>query len=101
MIAGSFRLHLLLCQRLYKEKRGLVRGLVGPEMQKAPMNEHRGLRFRQSQKCVGGLLLGASFFFRHLFASFLVDHLHRQANLAAIVKAQELHFHFLAFLQNV
>src|SRR5215831_11259892 len=35
------------------------------------------------------------------FASLLVDHLHRQPNLAALVEAQKLDLHLVAFLDDV
>src|SRR6056297_317866 len=40
-------------------------------------------------------------FLGDLFTGFLIDHLHRQADLAAIVKAQELDLHVLTFLEHV
>jgi hypothetical protein len=40
-------------------------------------------------------------FFCDLFAGFLVDDFHRQANLAAIIKAEELDPDFIAFLDDV
>src|SRR5882672_9279542 len=36
-----------------------------------------------------------------VLAGGLVDHLHRQADLAAIVEAEQLHLYFVAFLDDV
>src|SRR5262249_30013879 len=42
------------------------------------------------------LLLGLE-----IFAGLLVDHLHGQPHLAALVKAEQLDFHFIAFLDDI
>ncbi len=53
-------------------------------------------------KVKGGLFRAFAFFLSDdFFAGFLINDFHRQANLAAIVKAQQLDFHFLTFLQNI
>src|SRR5262249_9207316 len=36
-----------------------------------------------------------------IFAGLLVDHLHGQPHLAALVKAEQLDFHFIAFLDDI
>src|SRR5687768_3131713 len=46
-------------------------------------------------------LFGRSVFPGAFLAGFLVDHLHRQAHLAALVKAQELDPDLVAFLDDV
>src|ERR1700744_6335833 len=46
------------------------------------------------------LLLGL-FLRLEVFARFLVDDAHRQADLAALVEAEELHFHLVAFLDHI
>src|SRR5258708_9724821 len=38
---------------------------------------------------------------RGFFAGLLVDALHREANLAALIKAHDLHINLAAFLQNL
>ncbi len=55
--------------------------------------------------CISGTLPERSvvrlLFLGDFLTGFLIDNLHRQTHLAAIVKAQKLHFHFLTFFQNI
>ena len=47
-------------------------------------------------------LLGGLFFALGDFgAGFLIDHLHAEPDLAAIVEAEQFHFHLVAFLDDV
>mmetsp|Transcript_27463 Transcript_27463/g.50678 ORF Transcript_27463/g.50678 Transcript_27463/m.50678 type:complete len:280 (-) Transcript_27463:1496-2335(-) len=63
---------------------------------KAPVFPPGPFHFRTLRR-----LLCRRFFFLDLFAGFLIDDFHRQAHLAAVVKAQELDLDLLAFLQHV
>ena len=78
-------------------ERARLKTANGSENVKRPLYCYRGPSGSQLRRD----LFLCGFLFLDLFASGLVDHFHGQAYLAAIVKAQKLHFHFLTFFQNI